>query len=253
MQKILLSTLCLLMLVLLCFGTALALPLDAFKAKWSEFHAGKVKSDVFIAICTDTLAKDVGDNKEFAALAYALRAEAYRRSKKPEKALPDAQKAVEIFPERKQGHITLFLTLQDLGKLEEAANALDIAAKYADEDTAKKYAQEVVKLRNQARAVTAFDLWKAFDANEVAAEDQYKGKPIAVKGKIVLISTDAAGNPVVSLDAGQNGLARVNCVFDKKDRSTIAVLKKGQQVLIPGVCAGMVMRQVFLKECKIKG
>lgn len=251
MRKILVSAFFLFFTLLMCIGTAQALPLDAFKAKCKEFDSGKIKANTFIAICTDTLANDVGDNKEFAALAYAFRAEAYRRSKKPEKGLPDAQKSVELAPTKRQGHLVSFSILQDLGKMEDAANALESAAKYSNAERAKEYTQEVKKIRNQINAVTAVALWKAFDANEVAAEDQYKGKNIAVKGKIALISTDPAGNPVVSLDAGQNGFARVNCVFDKKDRSTIAVLKKGQDVLIPGECAGMSMRQVFLKKCSI--
>lgn len=242
---------CLLTLFLAAPGTASALTLEEFRSKAQEYLDGKTKAPAFIKLCTATLAKDTGSDKEYAAFVYAMRGEAYRQSKDFTKALPDTQKAVELNPALRQGFLVQALTLRDMGKLEAAADALEKAAQNADAEDAATYRKSADKWRADAKTITPLALWQAFDSNEVAAEDAYKNKPVTLKGKIDGITTSPTGYPQISFNADRYGVNRVVCEFDKAARQKIATLKKGQQITLTGKCQGMVMKSVFVRDTQI--
>ena len=99
--------------------------------------------------------------------------------------------------------------------------------------------------------VTPASLWKAFNENEVAAEDTYKGKVVNIKGAIKSIMTNSAGNPQVSFTVGRNVVHEVQCEFSKDARGEIGKLKKAQNVSIIGVCQGLVAGNVLIKNSKV--
>ena len=95
--------------------------------------------------------------------------------------------------------------------------------------------------------VRANDLVKAYESNEVAADEKYKGKLVKVSGRIESIGKDLLDNPYVVL-GGEGMLDGVQCTFPDKasSRGELAKLNKGESVNITGVCEGL-MGNVHVK------
>ncbi|MBX3735608.1 MAG: hypothetical protein KF715_02875 [Candidatus Didemnitutus sp.] len=87
--------------------------------------------------------------------------------------------------------------------------------------------------------IDAETLYKAYEANEVAADEQFKGKTIKVSGVINDIAKDIMDNPYVILgdDIG------VQCTFpDREDyRKRLAQLKKGESITVTGTVEGKML------------
>lgn len=97
--------------------------------------------------------------------------------------------------------------------------------------------------------VSARDLFKAYEANEIAADSQYKGKPIEITGTVESISSDFSDEPVVQLSGGEmfqmvhaNGL----------DKATAGGLSKGQGVTLACTGAGEVIGMPSLSNCSLR-
>lgn len=103
----------------------------------------------------------------------------------------------------------------------------------------------------------AEDLWKAYDENEVNADNIYKGNFVALTGTISNIGTDAfSGAPCVSLESGDEfGLYPIQCFFPKNGSETdaIAALADGDTVTIYGKCTGKAVLYVQLTGCSLSG
>ena len=100
-------------------------------------------------------------------------------------------------------------------------------------------------------AVSSKDLTKTFEENELAADEKYNNKILAVLGKIENIA-ETMGNITVSLQ-GHNAVLSVMCNFVESEKSSVMKLKKGQQVTLVGKGDGMTMGlYVGLKECKVQ-
>lgn len=249
MRKILACTVC---LFLLSGTVAHALSFDEFRDTAENFFDGKVTDDAMLKLCAEILTHDTKDDTEYEAYVRAIRANAYWSKNDLKKALPEAQKAVELNPKTEAGYIVLGEILRDSGKHEEGAKAIEqAAANTGDAERKKRLQQFAQNMRLEGSAVTPSALWKAFDENEVSAEDAYKGKVVAVKGKIESITTSATGYPQLNFTVDKVGIHKVTCEFDKDARAQIGKLKKGQQVLIAGTCQGMVLKSVFLRKCRV--
>lgn len=98
----------------------------------------------------------------------------------------------------------------------------------------------------QAKALT-----KEYDANEIAADEKFKGKMLAVSGKVSNIA-ETMGNMTVQLE-GHDVVASVMCRFADAEKPSVAKLKKGQQAKLVGVGDGKTLGlYVGMKECKIQ-
>lgn len=95
--------------------------------------------------------------------------------------------------------------------------------------------------------VTAKQLFADYDANEISADEKYKGKPVRVTGTISSIGKDVLGDPYVQFAAG-NAVFGVQCMFG--DGSALASLKKGQELTV-GCWAPGKMGNVILRGCVI--
>lgn len=98
-----------------------------------------------------------------------------------------------------------------------------------------------------AIAVDAATLHQAYAENEVAADQQYKGKPLTVSGHISDITSDVTDDPVVSLRVGD--FESVHATGLPKD--VAASLKKGQSITVNCVGGGEVIGTPVLRECKL--
>lgn len=86
-------------------------------------------------------------------------------------------------------------------------------------------------------AVQAKALTKDFESNELAANDKYKGKLLAVSGKVSNIA-ETFGNVTASLE-GHNMVISVMCSFDEAEKANVAKLKKGGTATFIGTSDGM--------------
>jgi len=103
------------------------------------------------------------------------------------------------------------------------------------------YAQEPIQ-------ITAQQLYDEYEANEIAADQKYKGKIIEVSGKVNKISKSAFGDePLITLDAGV--LSSIFCYFHESYESQLAKLVKGQSVIVQGVCVGIGFVDPKLEDC----
>lgn len=125
----------------------------------------------------------------------------------------------------------------------------------APEDDNKEIVNEEETKNVNAVEIKSSVLYKAYDDNEVSADNQYKDKWLRITGKII----DIRNNPVKKSETiiKLNGLidneyeiVGVACHFDESHKSTIASLVKGQTVTILGKCIG---KPVFIKiqECSL--
>ena len=98
--------------------------------------------------------------------------------------------------------------------------------------------------------VSAAELYAEYKANEVAADQRYKGRVVAVSGVVDNIGKGIMGTMYVALDTGEM-VGSVQCMFGKEHANSLAGLSKGQSVTIQGKCTGKMMN-VLLDGCALK-
>lgn len=74
--------------------------------------------------------------------------------------------------------------------------------------------------------VTASAIASAYDANTVAADQQFKGKKFKVSGTVADINTNFMGQPYVTLRGGVNQFMEPQFAFEKSDAEQLVSLKK---------------------------
>ena len=88
-----------------------------------------------------------------------------------------------------------------------------------------------------AIAIDSVKLYEAYDANEIRADGQYKGKTLRVTGPIVDITKDYSGEYYVELTG--NGSFRIIYVYCKPTETRkLGNIAKGQTITVTGVCNG---------------
>lgn len=96
--------------------------------------------------------------------------------------------------------------------------------------------------------VDALKLWDDYHANEVAADEVYKGKVLQVSGKVHAITKDFTGSVVVELEA-RNPYMSSHARLDDTQAGTAAKLAKGQSVVLVCEGDGMVVGMPALSGC----
>lgn len=99
--------------------------------------------------------------------------------------------------------------------------------------------------------VSASALEAAYAANEVAADNQYKGKVLRVSGVVDDISKDFLDKPHVRLRSDRI-LGGVRCSFSKDAGGSLAQLAKGQRVVLRGLGDGYLMGSPKLRACSVE-
>lgn len=129
------------------------------------------------------------------------------------------------------------MTKQNLGKHIASAFLLLVlgilAAGSTDTDT------DTQKVQSQAPSYTlsADQLYREYDSNEVSADAKYKGKVVIVSGTIQDIGKDIMDDAYIIIGGG-GFLDGVQCTFTKGQQSSVARLSKGQRVTVKGEVAG---------------
>jgi len=112
------------------------------------------------------------------------------------------------------GLILLLIVIGALAGGEEAAS--DVANQEANASTVEP-----------ALEVTARELFNAYDANEVAAQQTYGGQRLKVTGTVQGVTLDFMDNPVVQL-ATSNEFLPVQALLD--DANAAAAITKGSSI-----------------------
>jgi hypothetical protein len=182
---------------------------------------------------------DEGDESTVAGIS-----DKYRKVADPEyaAALKSANDRIAATREQKQ-----------VAQLFEQRRIAEATAKQQAEDEAKRTASEKAKAEAEFAAlpqVSAANLHKEYDENEVTADAKWKGKTVVVSGKIHSIEKDFTGDAYVTLSWEKYGFETVRCDFGK-NMEPLKTLKKGDSVKIKGRVNGFLMHNVMIRDCAL--
>lgn len=99
-----------------------------------------------------------------------------------------------------------------------------------------------------AIGISARALWDDYQANEVSADNVYKGRDLAVTGTVSSIDKDFANDIVVKL-ATPNMFQHVQAEMKKSEAGAAAGLSKGQQVTVLCKGKGLIIGTPMLDDC----
>jgi len=118
------------------------------------------------------------------------------------------------------------------------------------QQTAKPEEQEPAPVQIQYMQVSASEIFQAYDANEMAADQRYKGQPLEVTGTIESISSDFSDDAVVNLETGQMFMS-VMATGNKDFNSQAVALSKGQRVTLLCEGGGEIAGSPVLRKCEV--
>ena len=99
--------------------------------------------------------------------------------------------------------------------------------------------------------ISARELHQHYEANEVAADRNFKGQVIEISGSVQSIDSGLGDGANVPFNVGDEyGLASVTASGDTNFDNYAASLSKGQQITLRCVGAGEVIGQPFLNNCQ---
>lgn len=99
--------------------------------------------------------------------------------------------------------------------------------------------------------VTAVKLFQDYEANEVAADNVYKGKTLLVSGKVQSIDKDFMDNIVVHLTTPNEFMSALATVMDS-EKAKAGKLTKGQTVSVLCSGGGRIIGSPVLRDCTIE-
>ena len=133
---------------------------------------------------------------------------------------------------------------EEKAKLAEKRKADAAAEATAKAETAKQEAESMP-------IVSAAEIAKAYEANTVAADQQFKDKKVKVSGTIGDINTNFMGNPYITMTGGENPFMLPQFHFDKGAADQIAKLSKGKKVTVICTGNGDVAKTPMLGDCSL--
>lgn len=99
--------------------------------------------------------------------------------------------------------------------------------------------------------VSAVELWRQYEANEVAADNYYKGRVFRVKGTVSSIDKDFMDNVVLHLESPNEFMQTMATMKDSKNspNTAAASLRRGQRVTLVCVVKGRIVGSPVLDDC----
>ena len=95
-------------------------------------------------------------------------------------------------------------------------------------------------------SLTATEVYREFDENELLANERYLNKVIAVKGELSKIEINEKGDPVLVLETG-SALGGVRCTMETGQAQQIATLQEGGEVQVKAICTGMLLDVILVQ------
>jgi flagellar basal body-associated protein FliL len=103
------------------------------------------------------------------------------------------------------------------------------------------------KMASEAISASAANLWSAYDANAVKADNTYKGKAVRLTGKVSKVDKDLFDRPYVAFECTPY-LDFVHVYFKGSETSKLADVDNGQTITIVGICEGKAAVSVEIKD-----
>ena len=98
--------------------------------------------------------------------------------------------------------------------------------------------------------VTAHDLLKAFTDDRSAAETQYLGNTVRIKGIVLATGISRYMTPNVELSDRAGGVVQAICVLPRQDAEKLSGFTPGQDVTMAGRVYKYYSGRMVIKECK---
>jgi hypothetical protein len=118
-------------------------------------------------------------------------------------------------------------------------------ASSSDSNTEKEISESTTII-----SISAQQLYQEYAANEVAADQKYKGQILSVTGTVDAIAKDITDNIYVTLK-GDEFLGDVQCFFADEHTNETAQLSKGMRITVKGQCDGKMMN-ILLRGCAVQ-
>ena len=134
----------------------------------------------------------------------------------------------------------------DTNYAENSANQSEPAALISNEE------QQVQEVQAPAAIqISATELFQNYEANEVAADRNFKGQIIEISGTVQSIDSGMGDGANVQFNVGDEyGLNSVTASGNESFDNFAASLSKGQTVTLRCVGGGEVIGQPFLRDCQ---
>lgn len=105
------------------------------------------------------------------------------------------------------------------------------------------------QLASPARRASIKELFDAYEANEMRAQQEYGAQPIIVTGTVRGVDLDLTDDPVVRLEDGEY---RLNAYFDKDNGgAATGNLVKGQVVTVQCAETSEVLGTPGIQQCQV--
>ncbi|HEX79003.1 MAG TPA: hypothetical protein G4O19_02485 [Dehalococcoidia bacterium] len=94
-----------------------------------------------------------------------------------------------------------------------------------------------------AEELGVMEIFKAYDEDDVAADERFAGKVLRITGVVSLIDIkNVSANHYIRLSTSEGDLMQsVQCIFDKRHATELSHLEKGQEVTVQGRYNGSVI------------
>lgn len=117
----------------------------------------------------------------------------------------------------------------------------------ADEKAASESGETAAK----ELKVTAGELSRAYEANEVKAQTRYGDQALAVTGRITNIELDFMDRPTLSFDGSSNPYLPTRAQLAKGEAAKVAELSKGDRVTVHCANVSEVVGMPMLGDCTL--
>lgn len=107
--------------------------------------------------------------------------------------------------------------------------------------------EQAAEEQETALVVSAVDLYAAYEANEISADETYKGKLVIVTGKISDIGKDILDKPYITLEA-ENPFLNVQCMLADEATAEAGTASVGSSVTLQGRVSGKT-GNVLVRDC----
>lgn len=102
-------------------------------------------------------------------------------------------------------------------------------------------------------SISPKDMVEEYKENEVAADDAYAGKRVAVSGRVLKIRKDIVDDVYVVIGAGDGPADWIQAYLVNEAAEGAGALRKGQDVDLVCTVKGMLLGHVVLTECDEQG
>ena len=146
------------------------------------------------------------------------------------------------------GGIGLFCAFAAKKGAEEAGKAVEEAVEEIEKETKRKKKEREETARAGDVEVTAKQLWKDYQDNEVAADEKYKGNGLKVTGRVASIDKGIADGIIVRIATG-NDYQSIMANMRDSEKERAAKLKKGDAITLLCLGGTMIIKSPVLNHC----